>query len=130
MKSAVIRRPSAGAQQEQQLTLSFEPGVSDRFHTLRECVATGVYQRGLKRVAIDLDQAPSNLSVQLSDEHSRHFSVDSLERYIEKTGDLVPVYYLVEKFIKPRDGRQEAALAQLPALAEQLQQMLKQAGMA
>lgn len=130
MKSAVIRRPSAGAQQEQQLTLSFESGVSDRFHTLRECVATGVYQRGLKRVAIDLDQAPSNLSVQLSDDHSRHFSVDSLERYIEKTGDLVPVYYLVEKFIKPRDGRQEAALAQLPALAEQLQAMLKQAGMA
>ena len=130
MKSAVIRRPSAGAQQEQQLTLSFESGVSERFHTLRECVATGVYQRGLKRVAIDLDQAPSNLSVQLSDEHSRHFSVDSLERYIEKTGDLVPVYYLVEKFIKPRDGRQEAALAQLPALAEQLQAMLKQAGMA
>ncbi len=130
MKSAVIRRPSAGAQQEQQLTLSFESGVSERFHTLRECVATGVYQRGLKRVAIDLDQAPSNLSVQLSDDHSRHFSVDSLERYIEKTGDLVPVYYLVEKFIKPRDGRQEAALAQLPALAEQLQAMLKQAGMA
>ena len=130
MKSAVIKRPSAGAQQEQQLTLSFESGVSDRFHTLRECVATGVYQRGLKQVAIDLDQAPSNLSVQLSDDHSRHFSVDSLERYIEKTGDLVPVYYLVEKFIKPRDGRQEAALAQLPALAEQLQAMLKQAGMA
>lgn len=129
MKSAVIRRPKVGAQQEQ-LTLSFESGVSERFHTLRECVATGVYQRGLKRVAIDLDQAPSNLSVQLSDDHSRHFSVDSLERYIEKTGDLVPVYYLVEKFIKPRDGRQEAALAQLPALAEQLQAMLKQAGMA
>ena len=98
MKSAVIKRLQAGAQQEQQLTLSFEAGVSDRFHTLRECVATGVYQRGLKRVAIDLDQAPSNLSVQLSDDHSRHFSVDSLERYIEKTGALVPVYYLVEKF--------------------------------
>ena len=31
---------------------------------------------------------------------------------------------------KPRDGRQEAALAQLPALAEQLQALLKQAGMA
>lgn len=85
---------------------------------------------GLKRVAIDLDQAPSNLSVQLSDDPSRHFSVDNLERYIERTKDLTPVYYLVEKFIKPRDGRQEAALAQLPALAEQLQAMLKQAGMA
>lgn len=80
--------------------------------------------------AMELDQAPSNLSVQLSDDPSRHLSVDSLERYIERTGDLVPIYFLVEKYIKPRDGRQEAALAQLPALAEQLQAMLKQAGMA
>lgn len=128
MKSAVIKRAPAPAQE--QLTLSFEPGLSDRYGSLRECVATGVYQRGLKRVAIDLDQAPSNLSVQLSDDPSRHFSVDNLERYIERTKDLTPVYYLVEKFIKPRDGRQEAALAQLPALAEQLQEMLKQAGMA
>lgn len=128
MKSAVIKRAQAPAQE--QLTLSFEPGLSDRYGSLRECVATGVYQRGLKRVAIDLDQAPSNLSVQLSDDPSRHFSVDNLERYIERTTDLTPVYYLVEKFIKPRDGRQEAALAQLPALAEQLQAMLKQAGMA
>ena len=128
MKSAVIKRAPAPAQE--QLTLSFEPGLSDRYGSLRECVATGVYQRGLKRVAIDLDQAPSNLSVQLSDDPARHFSVDSLERYIERTKDLTPVFYLVEKFIKPRDGRQEAALAQLPALAEQLQEMLKQAGMA
>lgn len=128
MKSAAIKRAQAPAQE--QLTLSFEPGLSDRYGSLRECVATGVYQRGLKRVAIDLDQAPSNLSVQLSDDPSRHFSVDNLERYIERTKDLTPVYYLVEKFIKPRDGRQEAALAQLPALAEQLQAMLKQAGMA
>lgn len=128
MKSAVIKRAQAPAQE--QLTLSFETGLSDRYGSLRECVATGVYQRGLKRVAIDLDQAPSNLSVQLSDDPSRHFSVDNLERYIEHTNDLTPVYYLVEKFIKPRDGRQEAALAQLPALAEQLQAMLKQAGMA
>lgn len=113
-----------------QMTLTFEPGISDRYGNLRECVATGIYQRGLKRVAIDLDQAPSNLSVQISDDPARHFSVDSLERYIEKTGDLVPIYFLVEKFIKPKDGRQEAALSQLPALAEQLQAMLKQAGMA
>lgn len=56
MKSAVIKRAQAPAQE--QLTLSFEPGLSDRYGSLRECVATGVYQRGLKRVAIDLDQAP------------------------------------------------------------------------
>ena len=47
MKSAVIKRLPAGAASEQQLTLSFEPGVSDRFGSLRECVATGRALRGL-----------------------------------------------------------------------------------
>ena len=82
-----------------QLTLNFEPGLAERYGSLRECIATGVYQRGLKRVAIDLDQAPSNLSVQLSEDPSRNFSVDSLGRYIEKTGDTAPVMYLIERFL-------------------------------
>ena len=70
-------------------------------------------------------QVAFDLTVKAPDDVQKY-----LERYVEHTGDLVPIYYLVEKFIKPRDGRQEAALAQLPALAEQLQAMLKQAGMA
>ena len=68
--------------------------------------------------------------MQLSDDPARHFSVDSLERYIEKTGDTTPIYYLVEKFLKPKDHRQEAAMAQLPAIAKQLEALIRQAGMA
>lgn len=101
MPSAVI---SAA---KDQLTLNFEPGLAERYGSLRECIATGVYQRGLKRVAIDLDQAPSNLSVQLSEDHSRNFSVDSLEKYIEKTGDTAPIMYLIERFL-PRTHRTKA----------------------
>jgi hypothetical protein len=97
--------------------------------SLKDCVATGVYQRGLKRVAIDLDIAPSNLSVQLSEDASRHFSVDSLERYIEKTGDKTPIYYLVEKFISDRSSKKAAAVEQLQALGPQLIDLLKQAGL-
>lgn len=85
----------------EQLTLNFQPGLVDRHGSLRDCVAAGVYQRGLKRIAGDLDQAPGNLSVQLSDDHTRHFSVDSLERYLEKTGDTSPILYLIEKFLAP-----------------------------
>lgn len=107
-----------------QLTLNFEPGLIDRYGSLRECVATGVYQRGLKRVAIDLDQAPSNLSVQLSEDHSRNFSVDSLERYIEKTGDKTPVLYLVERFLAPE--LQNKGIKQVEAMKAQLQAMLQQ----
>lgn len=102
MPSAVI---SAA---KDQLTLNFEPGLAERYGSLRECIATGVYQRGLKRVAIDLDQAPSNLSVQLSEDHSRNFSVDSLEKYIEKTGDTAPIMYLTERFLA-KDAQNESA---------------------
>lgn len=122
MKSGVIS-PTAG-----QLKLDFEPGLSDRYGSLRECVATGVYRQGLKRVAIDLDQAPSNLSVQLSEDTSRHFSVDSLERYIEKTGDMTPIYYLAEKFLSDRDAKQQAAQAELQRQIEALMKTMAGAG--
>lgn len=107
---------------EGQLTLSFEPGLSERYTGLRECVAAGVYRNGLGNTAIDLDIAPGNLSVQLSADPSRHFSVDSLERYVEKTGDTTPIYYLVEKFLKEKAASSDAA--ELAAL----RQVFKTAG--
>lgn len=122
MKSTVIKG------QTSQLTLDFEAGLTDRYQSLRECIATGVYQRGLGRVAIDLNQAPGNLSVQLSEDPSRHFSVDSLEQYIQKTGDLTPIYYLAEKFMSDKTAKQDAAQAQLLALLGQLQPLMKKAG--
>lgn len=107
-----------------QLTLNFEPGLVERYGSLRECVATGVYQKGLKRVAIDLDQAPSNLSVQLSEDSSRHFSVDSLERYIEKTGDKTPVLYLVERFLAP--DVENKGVKQIEAMKAKLAELMQQ----
>lgn len=123
MRSRHINQPAVSTNQ---LTLQFEPGVHERYRSLRECVATGVYQRGLGNVAIDLDTAPSNLSVQLSEDPSRKFSVDALETYIEKTGDNTPVLYLVSKFLAP--ANQPAINAQ--ALLDQMKALMKQAGMA
>jgi len=107
-----------------QLTLNFEAGLAERYASLRDCVATGVYQRGLKRVAIDLDQAPSNLSVQLSEDASRNFSVDSLERYIEKTGDTTPVLYLVERFLAA-DARNDTA-KKVQAMRAKMAEMMRE----
>jgi hypothetical protein len=123
MLSAVI------APTKNQLTLDFNPGLLDRHLSLRDCVAAGVYQRGLGRVAIDLNQAPGNLSVQLSEDPTRHFSVDSLERYIEKTGDTTPVLYLVERFLapeaKPKNAKQVQAIQDaVAALQQQLSQLV------
>ena len=111
-----------------QLTLELEPGIAERFGSLREAVATGVYQRGLKRCAIDLDMAPSNLSVQLSEDPSRHFSVDSLERYIEATGDKTPIEYLIARFYGPK--QQTAELTEIRKQFALLQQAMKNAGVA
>jgi hypothetical protein len=119
--SAVISPP------ENQLTLNLDPGISDRYKCLRECIAAGVYRNGLGNTAIDLDIAPGNLSVQISDDPSRHFSVDSLERYIEKTGDTTPVLYLVEKFLKEK-AAPAADYAELAAMFKQMAPALKRAG--
>lgn len=124
MKSGVIKK------NESQMVLDFEPGLTERYGSARDCIATGVYQRGLKRIAIELDMAPSNLSVQLSDDPSRHFSLDSAERYMEKTGDLTPIYYLVEKFLGDKRNSKQAAVEQIQKLAPELIELLKQAGIA
>lgn len=117
--------------QTDQLTLDFTPGLTDRYRSLRECVAAGVYQRGLGKVAIDLNKAPGNLSVELSEEPSRRFSVDSLETYIEKTGDTTPVMYLVERFLAP-DARPQnhEQIKALKSMAQELQRQLEALGAA
>lgn len=111
------------------MTLSFEPGLAERYRSLRECVASGVYQHGLGRIAIDLDVAPGNLSVQISDDPSRHFSVDSLERYIEKTGDTTPIYYLIEKFLSERAKDSEAEMAAAMQALKQMAPAFKRLGL-
>lgn len=122
MKSKVITAP------DNQLTLVFEPGLTDRHLSLRDCVASGVYQRGLGRVAIDLNKAPGNLSVELSDDPSRNFSVDSLEAYIHKSGDITPIHYLIEKFLQDKSNAQAHAMAQLGPILAQLAPLMRQAG--
>lgn len=121
MRSAAISSFPAPANQ---LTLDFTPGLLDRHLSLRDCVAAGVYQRGLGRVAIDLNQAPGNLSVQLSEDPTRNFSIDNLERYIEKTGDTTPVMYLVEKFLAPE--AKPAHAKQVQAIKDQMVALMRQ----
>jgi hypothetical protein len=119
--SAVIEQP------EGQLTLNFEPGLSDRYKCLRECVAAGVYRNGLGNTAIDLDKAPGNLSVELSADPTRHFSVDSLERYIDKTGDTQPIFYLIDKYLRDETAS-EPSTAELRAMFKHMAPTLKRMG--
>jgi hypothetical protein len=119
--SAVISEP------ETQLTLNFDAGISERYKCLRECIAAGIYRNGLGNTAIDLDIAPGNLSVQISDDHTRHFSVDSLERYIEKTGDTAPIHYLIDRFLKAKSTT-EPDVAEMLSMFKQMAPTLKRMG--
>lgn len=95
-----------------QRTIEFEPGLTDRHKSLRECVTACIYQRGLSAVAIDLDKSPGNLSRQLSGDSGHHFRIESLEDYIKTSGDLTPIYYLIARYMG------DAAITEAAAMLE------------
>lgn len=106
-----------------QLALEFEPGLAARFRNAREVVAQGVYRRGLKTTAADLNKAPGNLSVELSDDGVRHFSLDSFEEYLQVTGDMQPLYYLVERYLGGEGAARADAIDRVVRIAEQLERL-------
>lgn len=112
----------------EQLTLSFEPGISRRYRSLHALCAARVYHAGLDNVARDVDMAPSNLSQALAireegEKPGRRFGVEELEKFIEKYQDFEPIFYLVDKFLKDQKAigkaqllsRCSSALAELQA---------------
>jgi hypothetical protein len=88
---------------ESQLTLNFEAGLSSHFDTCREFVQTRVYRssRPHKAIAADMDYSPSTLSRKLaqSENDSQKLTVDDLEAYMQVEGDLMPIYYLIDKYL-------------------------------
>lgn len=115
--------------QPAQVTLTLDPGLTRRHDSLRDIVKTGIYREGLTRMAAELHIPAGNLSHQINGSASRHLSVDTLEAYLASTGDVLPIHYLVEKFLLSRDGDQAAALAQAGRLFQELQPLLKRAGL-
>lgn len=114
-----------------QHTLNFDPGLAERWKSLKACVRERVYANAkpLKTVAGDMDLSESDLSRKLADNPGdpRNLSCDDLEAYIQATGDTTPVLYLVEKYaVNPEARRAYAAAAiaqavpELLALARQL----------
>lgn len=112
------------------MTLSFEPGLSEQYPSLRECIATGIYRRGLTKVAPSLDYAPSNLSNALAGAEKRKFSVDEFEKYLQEFKDFTAIYYLVEKYLNECSASQDSALDEVKTLAAQMQVAMRKAGLA
>lgn len=115
--------------QPKQLILKLDPTLTQRYRCVRDVVAQGVYKRGLKQTAADLDMAPGNLSVALSDDPVRKFGVDEFEEYLIKTVDRTPIYYLIERFLGDQASVRDEAIEQIRAVFAELPQMLSAAGL-
>lgn len=117
----------------QQLTLHLEAGLAQRSRSLREHMATRVYARGLVDVAGKMDLSPSKLTEKLAGSDSggkpRGMTVDELESYIQRTGDISPVHYLADKYLRDPAVAQQEALAKLASLAEVLPALMAAAGL-
>jgi hypothetical protein len=111
-----------------QLTLQLEPGLSQRYRSLKDCVAVGIHSRGLVQVAGKIDRSPSHLSEALSGSDRRKFDVNELEAYMDATGDFTPIQYLIDKFMRDPAAMQLAALAKVSVLAQELAAQMAAAG--
>lgn len=115
-----------------QLTIDFEPGLAERFPSCMDVVRAGAYRgkKPLKTIAADMDLSQSDLSRKLAEnpDDSRRFTVRDLERYIESTGDLTPVHYLVQRYLVPEQrSKGEAAIQMLADLLPEITELVRQA---
>lgn len=113
------------------MSIDFEPGLAERHQSALDCVRECAYthKHPLKTLAADMDMSQSELSRKLAHnpDDPRRFTLDDLEKFLTATGDMTPIYYLVEKFLEDYDLRQRRALAELVKLAPQLAALIKQA---
>lgn len=115
-----------------QHTLNFEPGLSDRWPSLKSCVRERVYAnpKPLKVVAANMDLSESDLSRKVggNPDDPRNFSVDDLEKYIESTQDVTPILYLVEKYAVSQDAKHAFAAAEFARMLPEMIALARQLG--
>jgi hypothetical protein len=114
----------------QQFTLDFQPGLTERFPRWEDTFTHAVYSSrlGLNGVAAKLDQAPSDLCKRLAGEETRPLRVKDALGIVEATGDLTPIYWLLDAFLKDPEAKKREALERLPGLIAAVQATLEQAG--
>lgn len=114
-----------------QLTLELQPGLLNRYKTLRECVHHSVLNdpRGIKAVAADCDLSVSELTRRLSpsDGDPRSCDVNLLVPIMDSTGDLTPLHWLNARFLQCPNTKRQQAVNQLAALLPQIATLLADA---
>lgn len=110
----------------EQVTLNFDASPFDSYGTCREFIQRQVHTRGVpqKAIAADMDMGSSQLSRKLTQApgDSARWTQDDTETYIEKTGDIEPIHYLVHKHIIKKSRNREALLKLREEIERQLQE--------
>lgn len=114
------------------LTLELEPGLLQRFPTLRDCVHWTVLNdpRGVKAVAADCDMSVSELTRRLAptDGDPRSCDVNLMVKVMRSTKDHTPIFYLMAEFLADDETKQREAVNELSRMMPRLAQLLAVAG--
>lgn len=112
----------------QQFTLDFQAGLTERFPRWEDTLTHAVYSSrlGLNGVAAKCDQAPSDLCKRLAGDETRPLRAKDVLGVLDATQDFTPIYWLLERFLKDPNARQQEALARLPGLMAQFEATMEQ----
>jgi hypothetical protein len=107
--------------QKTEITLSFEPGISKHFPSVREYVQYRIRMSGKDQnlVAAEMDLSPSDLCRKLAENPNdkRRFTSRDLEAYMRTQFDYTPLNYLAEKFLSPKSSDEiRKKIAELKAM--------------
>jgi hypothetical protein len=113
-----------------QMTLDFEAGLTERHASVLAVVVEGAHthRNPLKTLAADMDMSLSELSRKLGDNPNdpRKFTLEDLELYLKASGDMNPIYYLVEKYLADDGLKQRRAITQLSKQLPNILALVKQ----
>lgn len=110
------------------LTLDLEPGLLQRFPTLRDCVHWTVLNdpRGIKAVAADCDLSPSELTrrVAPTEGDPRSCDVNLMVLIMQSTQDFTPIYYQMARFLTDEETKRRHAIDRLDQMMPELARLL------
>jgi hypothetical protein len=116
----------------EQESLDLSLSLTARYPKMRDLLTAIVYgsRAGLHGVAADLDHSPSELSRMLNRDQDdpRKLDVEDLVGIIASTGDVRPIRWLHEKFMRDPAAKQAEAVAQLARMMPALAELLEQSG--
>jgi len=118
-----------------QLTLSFKPGLSQEFKTLRQCTQGAVLRTrgGASAIAPAVDMSPSQLSRKLQgndDDPHRSLDIDKWWEIVEELaeqGDYSCLYWQLERLKFSTDQQKTIAITQLTAVIARATELLAEA---